>query len=116
MALVGNYSYLLSGEATLTGVGANATVADLRRAYNYYLTVYASTTPSAAIGFDASHDGTGWFRFSTVTATTTTATASISGFYYPYVRAVVHTAFGNGGGLTGTAVAFIAGGLQSTLG
>lgn len=112
--LVGNYSYLLSAPPTTTGVPVTSYIADLRRALNYSYVVYNSTSPSAVIGLDASHDGTGWLRVLTVTAVPGSGTAQISG-YYPYMRGVVASAMG-GGGVTGSAFLFVAAGLNSNLG
>lgn len=116
--LVGNYSFLLSGQNQAStgvgGVGTGNVVLDNRRSLNYAYVFAASTLASAVVGIDAAHDGTAWVRALTITAVNTTAQIQVSA-YYPYVRGVVVTAFG-AAGATGTATVFWAGGLNSTLG
>ena len=116
--LVGNYSFLLSGQNQAStgagGVGTADIVLDNRRSLNYAYVMAASTPPSAVVGIDASFDGTAWLRALTLTAVNASAQLQVSA-YYPYVRSVVTTAFG-GGGVTGTASVFWAGGLNSVLG
>lgn len=98
--------YLLSAQTT-SGVG---NMLDTRLAANYALIQHASTTPSAVIKLQASVDGNEWLDVATYTATTTTGTAQIAG-YYPYVRGIVNSAFGNAGN-TGSASFFYAPGLK----
>lgn len=112
--LIGNYNWLLSAESTLTGVPTTSLVMDARKAANYGYLVYQSTSPSAVIGLDASHDGTAFSRVLTVTAIPTIGTAQISA-YYPYLRGVVASAMG-GGGNTGSASLFYGAGLRSVAG
>jgi hypothetical protein len=107
MATIGAFGYLLSG---VTASGAGADVMDCRYAQNFAYLTYYTTSPSAVLRFDASHDGTAWLNVLTVTAVNASATAQISA-HYPYTRGVVNSAFG-GGGATATAYMHYAPGLQ----
>ncbi len=97
-------AFLLSGQGT--GVPVTGSGIDCRAAKNYAYLMYHSNAPSAIIGIDVSHDGTGWMRFMTVTALPATGTAQISA-YLPYVRAMYVTGYST----TGSANVFYAPGL-----
>lgn len=77
-------------DATASGAGS---AIDCRHAANYGFLAYHTPADSALLVVEASHDATGWFTHSTVTATTTSASAQISD-YLPFVRAGVDTRYG----------------------
>lgn len=104
----GPYGFLLSG---ITGANTASATMNCRASLNYAYWMYVSTSPSAAMSLQVSHDETGWMTIATVTATPTTGTAQISG-YYPYVRGLLNSAFG-GGGATATSYMFYAPGAQT---
>lgn len=79
-------AFLISGQLTSGGYSGK----DMRNAANYAYLEYATLSPSAILGLDASKDNTGWMRVMTVTGTTTTGTAQLSAFY-PFVRGVYVT-------------------------
>ena len=98
--------YLLTTQTT-SGTGS---AVDVRNAANYALIQHAAASPSAIVKIQASVDSTGWVDVATYTASPTTAFVQQTG-YYPYLRAVLNSAFG-GGGSTGSASVYIAPGIK----
>jgi len=82
--------WLLSGQ-TVSGTG-NAI--DTRAAANYAYVQYHATA-SAVVKLQASVEGNNWLDVATYTASHVTGTAQLAG-YYPYMRAVMNTAYSDG--------------------
>lgn len=89
-SVIGAHDWLIRS-GTVSGA---YTAMDCRRAANYAYVQHWTTNASAVIRIEASPDLTNWLNVATYTATNTQFSALFSA-YYPFVRGVVNSAYGN---------------------
>ena len=89
-SVIGAHDWLIRS-GTVSGA---YTAMDTRKAANYAYVQHWTTNASAVIRIEASPDLTNWMNVVTYTATTTQASAQLT-TYFPFVRGVVNSAYGN---------------------